>query len=530
MEDQLQSEYDFLNFTKDHYIKTNVTREEKIEFSDKVLKINKFGFKQERNLVITDKALYNLKKTQLKRRIDLKAIKGITLAKSTDEFVIHCNDEDYDYQYISPKKKTIVEILAKYYYNINGEELKLFELNVNSLNTFVTSKNEKIKDKSKSRMPRTSCISIGEYIYGTKNKSIVQKKQATVKKTGKIYANTKVEMDDFEIMKTIGRGSVGKILLVKYKATGDLYCIKSMRKDQLLSENIIDNVVVEKNILSEGNCEFLLTLSFYIQSPERIYLVTPFMKGGDLYHKLKTDGTLKEDLVRFYTAQIAIALQHLHEFGIAYRDLKPENILIDEDGYVKLCDFGASVHFQGTKKENNFAGSPEYASPEMIAHEGHTIMSDWWSFGILIYELLFGNTPFFNMDKNRMYELIEVGELKFPKTIKIEGTVRNLKVSDEAKNIITKLLEKNPGSRLGKTGLNEIKSHPFFGNLNFENLKNKKLKSPYKPTVTEDDLTSNFDEEYTSMAIDESPVANWISDYQEWFNEFEKDTDEQDEE
>ena len=175
MEEQLTSEYDFLNFSKDHYIKTNVTRDEKIEFSDKVLKINKFGFKQERNLIITDKALYNLKKTALKRRIDLKAIKGITLSKSTDEFVIHCNDQDYDYQYISSKKKTIVEILAKYYYNINGEELKLFELNVNSLNTFVTSKNEKMKDKTKSRMPRTSCISIGEYIYGTKSKPLVQK-------------------------------------------------------------------------------------------------------------------------------------------------------------------------------------------------------------------------------------------------------------------------------------------------------------------------------------------------------------------
>ena len=527
MDEQLQSEYDFLNYSKDHYIKTNVTREENIEFSDKILKVNKFGFKQERNIIITNKALYNLKKATLKRRIDLKAIKGITLSKTTDEFVIHCNDEDYDYQYISPKKKTIVEILAKYFYNINGQELKLFELNVSSLSTFVTSKKEKTKEKNASRMPRTSCISIGEYIYGTKSKAIVQKKQATVKKTGKIISNTKVEMDDFEIIKTIGRGSVGKILLVKYKSTGDLYAIKSMRKDQLLSENIIDNILNEKNILSEGQCEFLLSLSFFFQSPERIYLVTPFMKGGDLYHKLKIDGYLSEDVVRFYTAQIAIALQHLHEFGIAYRDLKPENILIDEDGYIKLCDFGASVHFQGTKKENTFAGSPEYASPEMIAHEGHTIMSDWWSFGILIYELLFGITPFFNMDKNRMYELIEIGELKFPKYIKIDGNNKPLKVSDEAKNIISKLLEKNPGSRLGKAGLDEIKSQPFFGNLNFEMLKTKKLKSPFKPSINEDEITCNFDDEYTSMATEESPVANWISDYQEWFNEFDKDTDDQ---
>ena len=161
----------------------------------------------------------------------------------------------------------------------------------------------------------------------------------------------------------------------------------------------------------------------------------------------------------------------------------------------------------------------------MIGHEGHTIMSDWWSFGILIYELLYGNTPFFSMDKNRMFELIEIGELRFPKTIKIENQITSLKVSDEAKNIIMKLLEKNPGSRLGKKGLSEIKSHPFFGNLNFESLKAKKLKPPFKPSVPDDDPTKYFDEEYTSMATDESPVGNWISDYQEWFNEFDKEQD-----
>ena len=123
-----QSEYDFLNYTKDHHINASVTRGEKIEFSDTIIKINKYGFKQNRNIIITDKAVYNLKKTSLRRRIDLKSIKGITLSKTCNEFVIHCKDEEYDYQYVSAKKKTIVEILAKDYFNINEEELKIFEL------------------------------------------------------------------------------------------------------------------------------------------------------------------------------------------------------------------------------------------------------------------------------------------------------------------------------------------------------------------------------------------------------------------
>ena len=514
------SEYDFLNYANDQYIQKSILRGEIIQFSDKIIKINKYGFKQERNILITDKAVYNLKRTTLRRRIDLKFIKGITISKTSNAFVIHCKEDEYDYQYVSPKRKTILEILGKSYYNINDEELKLFVLNVDSLSTFVTYKKDKKKDKNFTRMPKTNSIPIRDYIYGNKSDQIAQKSQIIAKKSGKILI--KVEMDDFEIIKTIGRGSVGKVLLGKYKNSGDLYSIKSMRKDQLISTKLIDNIMTEKNILSEGQCKFLLTLSFFFQSPERVYLVTPFMKGGDLYHKLKTDGYFSEDLVRFYTAQVAIALDYLHVLGIAYRDLKPENILIDEDGYIKLCDFGASFHFQGTKKENDFAGSPEYASPEMITHEGHTIMSDWWSFGILIYELLYGITPFFNMDKNRMYELIEVGELKFPNTIKMDKDIINLKVSQEAKNIISKLLEKNPGHRLGKNGLNEIQNQPFFENINFEAIKSKKLKAPYRPNVSEYDLTCNFDEEYTSITTQESPVANWISDYQDYFNEFNK--------
>ena len=525
-----QSEYDFLNFTKDFTIKNNVTREEEIQFSDTVQKINKNGWKQSRNLVLTDKAIYNLKKKELKRRIDYTKIIGITLSKQSDEFVIHCLEMDYDYQFISQKKKTIVEIIAKNYELIKEEELKLFEINVKNLNQFVTTKKEKEKQQSKSRMPKTGQINVKDYLFGNKSKTDVNIFQAkNSKKSNSInFKNIQANYEDFEIKSVIGRGSVGKILLAKYIKDGKYYAIKSMRKDQIISEGIADNILVEKNILIKSQCEFILKLSFFFQTPERIYYVTPFIKGGDLYHKLKSEIFFKEDLVRFYTAQIAVALQYLHNLEITYRDLKPENILLDEDGYIKLCDFGSSVIIRGTEKVKNFAGSPEYAAPEIITYSGHNFMCDWWSLGILIYELLYGNTPFFNMDKTRMYDLINTGAISFPKFIQIEGEEkpRNYKVSEDAKNIISKFLEKDPGTRLGRQGLDEIKKHPFFSGINFDDLNKKKIKPPFRPNFSkeEQDLTNNFDEEYLKLEISDSPIGDWAKEkeYSNWFDNFNK--------
>ena len=527
-----QSEYDFLNFTKDFTIKNNVTREEEVQFSDTVQKINKNGWKQSRNLVLTDKAIYNLKKKELKRRIDYTKIIGITLSKQSDEFVIHCLEMDYDYQFISQKKKTIVEIIAKNYELIKEEELKLFEINVKNLNQFVTTKKEKEKQQSKSRMPKTGQINVKDYLFGNKSKTDVNIFQSKIsKKNNSInFKNIQANYEDFEIKSVIGRGSVGKILLAKYIKDGKYYAIKSMRKDQIISEGIADNILVEKNILIKSQCEFILKLSFFFQTPERIYYVTPFIKGGDLYHKLKSEIFFKEDLVRFYTAQIAVALQYLHNLEITYRDLKPENILLDEDGYIKLCDFGSSVIIRGTEKVKNFAGSPEYAAPEIITYSGHNFMCDWWSLGILIYELLYGNTPFFNMDKTRMYDLINTGAISFPKFIQIEGEEkpRNYKVSEDAKNIISKFLEKDPGTRLGRKGLDEIKKHPFFSGINFDDLNKKKIKPPFRPNFSkeEKDLTNNFDEEYLKLEISDSPIGDWAKEkeYSNWFDNFNKES------
>ena len=517
-------EYDFLNLYKDKAFLKNIVREEIIQFSDKILKINKYGFKQERNILLTDKAIYNLKKLSLKRRIDFKTIEGITVSKISDEFVIHCKDINYDYQFLSPRKKTIIEIIAKYYKIIHDDELQLFELNTKSLNTYVTTKKEKLRRKNSSRKPNQNSVDVEQYLFGNNSKTDVRVTSSAIEHSiiqkKKTFNNTQVDINDFEKIKTIGRGSVAKVLLVKYSSNNGLFAMKSMRKDQIISDGILDNILVERNILLLNQSQFLLKLSFFIQTSERIYFITPFLQGGDLFHKLKSDIFFSEDLVKFYAAQIAIAIQDLHDLGFAYRDLKPENVLIDKDGYIKLCDFGASVKIKGTEKENTFAGSPEYVPPEMICREGHTFMCDWWSFGILLYELLYGNTPFFNQDVNRMYDLIKSGAIAFPKFINMDGKEKKYKVSDDAKDIISKLLEKDPGIRLGRKGLKEIKKHPFFSSIKFDSIQKKKIKAPFIPKIDENNEFEYFDEEYLNMDIKESPVEKWLSEYENWFDRF----------
>ena len=410
----MQSEYDFLNLSQNHAVKSNITRDEEIQFTDKINKKDNYFWAQERNIIITNKAIYNLKKFQLKRRIDIKALIGITISKNSDEFVLHCKDLDYDYHFSSPRRKIILDILSNNYKAIFSQELKLFELPEKNLKEYVTTKEEKEKQNSYTRMPKNAnTLNIKDYLFGNQSKTEINKNQTNIKLKHK-FQNIKVNYNDFEIIKVIGRGYIGKILLVKYKNDGKYYAMKMMRKDQIISEELQENILLEKNILIEAQCEFILSLSFFFQTNERIYYITPFIKGGDLYHKLKTDKFFKEDLVKFYSAQIAVALQYLHDLGIVYRDLKPENILLNDDGYIKLCDFGAAIKLHGVEKNYNFAGSPEYASPEMINYLGHTVMTDWWSFGILIYEMLYGFTPFFNLDQDRMYDLIINGSISFP--------------------------------------------------------------------------------------------------------------------
>ena len=197
--------------------------------------------------------------------------------------------------------------------------------------------------------------------------------------------------------------------------------------------------------------------------------------------------------MRFYGAQIALGLEYLHKKSIIYRDLKPENILMDDKGYLRLADFGMAKKLKENEKAMSFCGTPEYLAPEVISMEGHDKNADWWSFGILLFEMLCGLPPFYVENLDRMYELIKNSPVKFPKKIKLK---------EETKDIIRKLLIKDPKERLGsQRGIEEIKEHPFFASLDFDLIEQKKIPAPFIPELENNTDVQYFDEEFTSEEV-----------------------------
>lgn len=343
-----QNSADYLNFKSEKAIKKEIGTEVLL-FSDKLIKINRYNMSQERNIVITDKAIYNFKKRSLKRRIDLTIVLGITISKITDEFVIHGADKEYDYDYVSRKRREIIETIARAYFTLRNEKIKFCIINDKSLKNFVTLKKEKKAQPNFTRMQKSSETDIDDYLQsdnpiGTLTNGSASAANPERNRTKTVFANHKtvkeVKLEDFEILKVIGRGSFGKVCLVKYRPTQEIYAMKSLKKDILIEQEQIENTLLEKEILQTIDYPLLCGLVFCFQTQERIYFVMPFLNGGELFQHLRKFRTFDEEKVRFYGAQIALALQYLHDKGIVYRDLKPENILMDENGYLRLADFG----------------------------------------------------------------------------------------------------------------------------------------------------------------------------------------------
>jgi hypothetical protein len=288
---------DFLDYFGDKSIKS-IIKDETIFFSDKVTKINRYGLNQERHILITNLAVYNLKKKSLKRRIDVKSIRGITVSKITDEFVIHGNDVEYDYNYISPKKKNIIEFISRSYFEVTKKEISLCELESKSLKNVVTSKKEKKKNANFSRMPDTYLIPVYNYLYGTKQENLtLGKKSAAVVKTSlnKRKDLIDVKFEDFKTIKVLSRGTFAKVVLVEHIPNGELYAMKSLKKHVLIDQEQIENTLLEKKILESLEHPFLISMIFFFQTPERINFVMPLMQGGELFHHLKKFKIFTED-------------------------------------------------------------------------------------------------------------------------------------------------------------------------------------------------------------------------------------------
>jgi serine/threonine protein kinase len=297
-------------------------------------------------------------------------------------------------------------------------------------------------------------------------------------------AGKKVSTDDFTITRVIGKGSFGKVMEVKKKDTGETFAMKEMSKEVIERENLLEHIFAEKSILQKIDHPFVVQLHFAFQTKDKLYLILDFLSGGELFFHLSRDQKFDSWRAKFYTAEIGLALGHLHALDIIYRDLKPENAVLDKEGHVCLTDFGlAKTNVQGAYAASTFCGTPEYLAPEFLMGTGHGKAVDWWSLGILLYEMLCGIPPFYSESVNEMYELILKKPLEFPDD-----------VTPAAQDLCQKLLDRNPETRM--SDVNTFKAHPFFSDVNWEELYARKIPAPFKPAV---DAGENFDPEFTSL-------------------------------
>jgi len=277
---------------------------EKILYSNQVIKINRYNISQQRNLVITTNGIYNLKKKNLKRRIAIKDVIGVSVCKTNNEFVIHCCDLEYDYNYETPDVKKIVEILYLAYKEVNQKYLHIFEVELKDIKNVVTQKEDKKKNPNYSKMPTTGQILMYEQ---NQKQDFPSEKKVEISYEKDKYQNkiqnaetqsTKVDktakLEDFKIIKVIGRGSYGKICLVEHK-TKELYAMKSLKKNILLDHDQIENILQEKKILSTIKHPFLVSMSYCFQTTERVYFIMDFMRGGDLFEHLRKFRMFNED-------------------------------------------------------------------------------------------------------------------------------------------------------------------------------------------------------------------------------------------
>uniref|UniRef100_A0A8I5Y5G7 non-specific serine/threonine protein kinase n=1 Tax=Rattus norvegicus TaxID=10116 RepID=A0A8I5Y5G7_RAT len=306
----------------------------------------------------------------------------------------------------------------------------------------------------------------------------------------------KADPSHFELLKVLGQGSFGKVFLVR-KVTrpdnGHLYAMKVLKKATLKVRDRV-RTKMERDILADVNHPFVVKLHYAFQTEGKLYLILDFLRGGDLFTRLSKEVMFTEEDVKFYLAELALGLDHLHSLGIIYRDLKDPN---DDFSALHAADFGLSKEaIDHEKKAYSFCGTVEYMAPEVVNRQGHTHSADWWSYGVLMFEMLTGSLPFQGKDRKETMTLILKAKLGMPQFL-----------STEAQSLLRALFKRNPANRLGSgpDGAEEIKRHIFYSTIDWNKLYRREIKPPFKPAVAQPDDTFYFDTEFTSRTPRDSP-------------------------
>ncbi|CAF0906155.1 unnamed protein product [Adineta ricciae] len=324
----------------------------------------------------------------------------------------------------------------------------------------------------------------------------------------------RADSSQFELLQTLGAGSFGKVFLVRKTVgpdAGTLYAMKVLTKASLKVRDR-QRTKMERDILAQISHPFIVKLHYAYQTQGKVYLVLDFLRGGDLFTRLSKEVMFTERDVQFYLAELALALDHLHSLGIVYRDLKPENILLDSDGHIALTDFGLSKESIPTQdsKTFSFCGTVEYMSPEVVSRKGHSHVADWWSFGVLAFEMITGHLPFHGANRKETMNMILKAKLAMPTYPSVE-----------AQSLLRMLFKRNPANRLGAgpDGFRNIQKHAFFVSIDWDKLYRREIEPPFIPPI-HSDYAHYFDKEFTCKTPTDSPGIPPSADANKTFQGF----------
>ncbi|GAB0091712.1 serine/threonine-protein kinase N [Sergentomyia squamirostris] len=301
-----------------------------------------------------------------------------------------------------------------------------------------------------------------------------------------------LSMDSFKLLSVLGRGHFGKVILSQYRNTGEYFAIKALKKGDIISRDEVESLLSEKRIFEVANAmrhPFLVNLFACFQTEQHVCFVMEYAAGGDLMMHIHTD-VFSEPRAVFYASCVVLGLQYLHESKIIYRDLKLDNLLLDTEGYVKIADFGLCKEGMGFgDRTGTFCGTPEFLAPEVLTETSYTRAVDWWGLGVLIFEMLVGESPFPGDDEEEVFDSIVNDEVRYPRFLSLEAIA-----------IMRRLLRKNPERRLGSSerDAEDVKKQAFFRQIAWDDLLMRKVKPPFVPTIRHLEDVSNFDEEFTS--------------------------------